>query len=108
MISREEVSDALTFIALSDKGYAEAKTEVERFELLCRRARAFAYKATDAEDKVDERKADVELNDYVQETEDARISAFLKYETLKAERETNFLKIELFRTFEATRRRETI
>ena len=104
MISRDQVSDALHFIGESDRKFAELKTDVERFDLICKRRRAFAYKATDSSDKVDERKADVELDDNVQAAEDGRIAAFLAFETIKAERDTKQLIIEVWRSVESSRR----
>lgn len=108
MISREQVDAALLFIGETDEQYAEAKAEVERCELRCKRARAFAYTATDSTAKVDDRKAKVEENERVITNETLRLDAFVAYEKLKAKRETQFLLIEVFRTLEATRRRETV
>jgi hypothetical protein len=57
---------------------------------------------------VDERKQAVERSDRVVQAEERRLNAVLAFEKLKAERETKQLIIEVWRSVEATRRRETI
>lgn len=106
MITRDQIGDALRFIAETDEQLAEAKTEVERKVWICKHARALAYQATTG--TVDERKAAVETNEDVVQYEMGRLDAFLAYEKLKAKRETQFLRIEVWRSLEATRRRETV
>jgi hypothetical protein len=106
MISREQVGDAVRFIGETDHDYASAKTEVERSTWLCKHVRALVYETTDG--KVDERKQAVERSDRVVQAEERRLNAVLAFEKLKAERETKQLIIEVWRSVEATRRRETI
>lgn len=108
MISREQVSDAVRFIGETDHEYAEAKTEVERASWLCKHVRAIVYETTDREDKVDERKQAVERHEKVVSAEERRLAAVLAFEKIKAERETKQLIVEVWRSVEATRRRETI
>ena len=104
MITRDQISAALTFIAETDHAYAEAKTEVERATWLCKHVRAIGYELTDRESKVDERKQAVERHENVVRAEDRRIAAILAFEKIKAERETKALLIEVFRTLESSRR----
>lgn len=108
MISREQIGEALNFIANSDHKFAAAKTEVERASWLCKHARAIVYEMTKGDAKVDERKQEVERDSRVVAAEERRIAGILAFETLKAERESKQLLIEVFRTLEATRRRETV
>ena len=108
MISRDQVGEALTFIGETDHAYAEAKTEVERSTWLCKHVRAIVYETTDREAKVDERKQAVERHGKVVAVEERRLSAVLAFEKIKAERETKQLILEVWRSLEATRRRETI
>lgn len=107
MISREQLEAALKFIAETDHTFAEAKTELERCGWICKRRRAFAF-VDPKTGTVDERKARAELHEQVTAAEEARLAAFLEFERLKAERETKFLICEVWRSVEATRRRETV
>lgn len=102
MITRDQVSEALTFIAETDDAFAEAKTDVERKAWLCKHARAIAFESV--EGSVEARKAAVERSEIVTDAETVRLEAFLAFEKLKAKRETKFLLIEVFRTLESSRR----
>lgn len=102
MIDLERVEKALNFLANSDLEYAEAKTDVERQVYLAKHARALVYPQTDG--TVDERKAAVERSAEVTQIEDRRLDAILKFETLKARRETAALLIDTWRSVEASRR----
>lgn len=107
MISRDQVGDAVRFIGETDHKFAAAKTEVERATWLCKHARAIVYEMTDRESKVDERKQEIERDSRVVAAEERRLAGILAFETLKAERESRQLIIEVWRSLEATRRRET-
>lgn len=107
MISREQVSEAVRFIGESDNEYAEAKTEVERATWLCKHTRALVYEVVDGKN-VEDRKQAVERSEQVRNAEDRRINAVLAFEKIKAVRETKQLIVEVWRSVEATRRRETI
>ncbi len=107
MISREQVSDAVSFIGETDQDYAEAKTEVERATWLCKHTRALVYEVSDGKN-VEDRKQAVERSEQVKNAEDRRINAILAFEAIKAKRETKQLIVEVWRSVEATRRRETI
>lgn len=104
MITRDQVGEALKFIAETDHDYAAAKTEVERMTWLCKHARALVYEMTDPNAKVDERKQAVERDQKIADVEDRRIAAIMALEELKAKRETQFLRIEVWRTVESSRR----
>lgn len=108
MISREEVGEAVRHIAKTDHKFAEAKTEVERATWLCKHARAIVYEMTNRDAKVDERKQEIERDHRVVAAEERRLAGILAFETIKAERESKQLIIEVWRSLEATRRRETI
>jgi hypothetical protein len=108
MITRDQAEDSVRKIGETDHAYAEAKTEVERATWLCKHTRAIAYEMTDRESKVDERKNAVERSEIVVGAEERRIKAVLAFETIKAQRETQALLIEVWRSVEATRRRETV
>jgi hypothetical protein len=82
------------------------KADRQAITWLCKHVRALVYETTDG--KVDERKQAVERAERVVQAEDRRLNAVLAFEKLKAERETKQLIIEVWRSVEATRRRETI
>lgn len=105
-ISRDDVGEALRFLSETDDEYGEAKAEVERATWLCKHVRALVYPQTDG--TVDERKSSVERSQQVMEAEDRRIAAIVAFEKLKAKRELKFVILEVWRSMEATRRRETI
>lgn len=107
MISREEVGEALRFIAETDHDYAEAKTEVERSTWLCKHTRAIVYESVSGK-SVEDRKQAVERAEKVVAAENRRIEAILAFESIKAKRETKQLVVEVWRSVEATRRRETV
>lgn len=107
MITKDEAGAAVRRIAETDPNFAEAKTEVERATWLCKHSRAIVYEAVDGK-SVEDRKQAVERHEKVIAAEERRLSAVLAFEKLKAERETKQLIIEVWRSVEATRRRETI
>lgn len=107
MISRDQAEAAVNRIAETDHEYAEAKTEVERSTWLCKHVRAIAYESVDGK-SVEDRKQAVEREQTVIHAENRRLDAVLAFEKIKAERETKQLIVEVWRSVEATRRRETI
>jgi hypothetical protein len=107
VITKDEAGAAVRRIAETDPNFAEAKTEVERATWLCKHSRAIVYEAVDGK-SVEDRKQAVERHEKVIAAEERRLSAVLAFEKLKAERETKQLIIEVWRSVEATRRRETI
>ena len=107
MISRDEASTAVRRIAETDPDFAEAKTEVERSMWLCKHTRALVYEIVEGK-SVEDRKQAVERDEKVVAAEERRLNAVLAFEKLKAERETKQLIVEVWRSVEATRRRETI
>lgn len=108
MITKDQVGEAVLFIGNSDHKFAAAKTEVERATWLCKHARAIVYEMTNRDAKVDERKQEIERDHRVVAAEERRLAGILAFETIKAERESKQLIIEVWRSLEATRRRETI
>lgn len=107
MITREQCADAVREIGESDHNYAEAKTEVERATWLAKHTRALVYESVEGK-SVEDKKQAVERHDRVSAAEDRRINAVLAFEKIKATRETKQLIVEVWRSVEATRRRETI
>ena len=107
MISRDRLEKALRYIAESDEEFAAAKTEVERATWLAKHTRAIEYERVDGKN-VEDRKQAVERTAKVAEAEDRRITAIGAYEFLKAKRESEEIIIGVWRSMEASRRKETI
>lgn len=102
MITSERLEKALQYLATTDAETAEAKADVERCIYRCKHARALEFQGADG--SVEARKASAETSQSVQQAEDRRIEAIVKFEKLKAKRETEGLVIEVWRSLNANRR----
>ena len=107
MISNERLEKALTFIAESDREFAEAKTEVERATWLAKQTRAIQYELADGK-SIEDKKQAVERSSKVNDAEDRRIKAIGVYEYLRAKRASEEIIIQVWRSIEASRRKETV
>jgi hypothetical protein len=94
---------AMVFLGESDIPFAEAKTQLMRCEILCKRVRARIYIASMG--SVENRKAEAESHKDVIDADDAYIAATLTFEGLKARRSRAEILIEVWRSVEASRRR---
>lgn len=94
---------AMNFLAETDESYAQAKTNLLRSEILCKRIRARVY--TFVEGNVEARKAQAETNQEVVTADDEYTKATLDFETLKARRSRAEILMDVWRTLEASRRR---
>lgn len=94
---------AMNFLAETDESYAQAKTNLLRSEILCKRIRARVY--TFVEGNVEARKAQAETNQEVVTADDEYIKATLDFETLKARRSRAEILMDVWRTLEASRRK---
>lgn len=107
MITKDQAAEAVRYIGEHDTDYAEAKTELERAAWLCKHTRALVYEMVEGK-SVEDRKQAVERHEKVVAAEERRIEAVLAFEKIKAKFETKQLIVEVWRSVEATRRRETI
>lgn len=103
MIDQERMEAAMNFLAETDESYAQAKTNLLRSEILCKRIRARVY--TFVEGNVEARKAQAETNQEVVTADDEYIKATLDFETLKARRSRAEILMDVWRTLEASRRK---
>lgn len=94
---------AMNFLAETDESYAEAKTNLLRSEILCKRIRARVY--TFVEGNVEARKAQAETHQEVVQADDEYIKATLAFEALKARRSRAEILMDVWRTLEASRRK---
>lgn len=95
---------AMEFLADSDMPYAQAKTDLVKAEILCKRVRAREFIAADGS-SVEARKAAAEGAGEVIAADDALIAATLTFEALRARRQRAEILIDVFRTLEASRRK---
>ena len=101
-VELENVERAVMFLAESDAPYAEAKTAVERAEILRKRTRAREF--LDATGTVAERESRAEVAPTVEAADGQYCDAVLEYERLKARRQRAELVVDLYRTLESSRR----
>ena len=101
-LTDEDCDQALEFLENSCENIADAKAELERAEIMRKRIRKKHFLIADGNNA--ERDAYVEGVKEVHEADDRYIAAIATYEGLRAKRELNVIKTEVFRTQEASRR----
>ena len=106
MISQQRLEKALVFLAETDEPIAEAKGEIQRLENLIKRVNYRLFLS--ASGSVEARKAEAGKSEETARLEEELVSATVKYEGLKAKRETESTVIDVFRTLESSRRKGTI
>jgi hypothetical protein len=104
VITEQRLEQALTFIAESDQQIGHWRAEVLRSEFLGKSAEALAFKSA-AGTSAEERKQSAKLTPEVAEAWERHFKAVLEYEKLKAQRERQYIVIELYRTMSANLRR---
>ncbi len=107
MISKERLEKSLRYIAETDEDLADAKAEVERATWLCKQTRAIVYEMVDGK-SIEDRKQAVERSEKVEEAELRRIKAIGVLEHLRAKRASEEIIIQVWRSIEASRRKETV
>jgi hypothetical protein len=94
---------AMEFLADTDQPYAEAKTNLLRAEIMAKRARARIFVI--GAGSVEQRKADAESHSEVIAADEGLCSATLEFEALKARRSRAEIVIDVWRSVEASRRK---
>lgn len=102
-MTETEVGELLTLLAKSDYPFAEAKGALENAKILQKRTRSRAF--IDSEGTVAERQAEQEIAEDVQAADDSYVQALIKFEKIKAWRESKERDFDCWRTLEASRRR---
>lgn len=103
VISDQRLEQALTFIAESDQQIGHWRAQVLRTEFLAKSAEALAFKSQQG--AIEERKQSARLTPEVSAAWEKHFQAVLEYEKLKAQRERQYIVIELYRTMSANLRR---
>jgi hypothetical protein len=93
---------ALTYLATSDADSAELKAAMARTEYIAKLARSFAFLA--AEGNNEERKALADTDAKVISKWEEHHQAIVRYEKVRAKRETEVLVVETWRSINANRR----
>ena len=106
MITERHMETALHYLAESDEPYAEAKMNLERAEILRKRARQRVFLTFSG--TVAERHAEAECDADVSAADGDYVEAVGRYETMKAKRQRAELTIDVFRTLEASRRKGNV
>jgi hypothetical protein len=91
------------FLTETDIPFAEAKTQLMRCEIICKRVRARVF--VTGMGSVENRKAEAEGHGEAIQADDAYIAATLAFESLKARRSRAEIVIDVWRTLEASRRK---
>lgn len=106
VISEQRLEQALSFIAESDLQIGHWRAEVLRSEFLAKSAEALAFQSLHG--SIEERKQSARLTPEVSAAWEKHFEAVLEYEKLKAQRERQYIVIELFRTLSANQRKGNI
>ena len=102
MISQQRLEKALTYLAETDEPLAEAKGEILRLENLIKRVNYRLFLS--AEGSVEARKAAAGKSEETAKLEEELVSATVRYEGMKAKRETESTIVEVWRSINASRR----
>lgn len=105
-VTQENAEAALHYLAETDVAYAEAKAQVERTTILCKRVRArITHGATGS---VEHKKAEAEISLEAGEADDAYIESVREFETLRAKRQRAELTIDVWRSINSAMKRGNI
>jgi hypothetical protein len=103
VITDQRAEQAFEYLRDSTEAIGAAKAELERSEILRKRARKRVFLVS--EGTVAERDAEAETDATANEADDRYIAAVGAYETLRAKRDIETIALEVWRTESANRRR---
>ena len=102
MISEDRLEKAMRYLAETDEELAEAKGEVLRCEQLLKRIQYRLFESADG--SIELRKAKAGMSAETARAEEELVSAIVKYEGLRAKRDTESTVVEVWRSLNASRR----
>ena len=102
IITEAKLQAAIDLMTSTDESCAQGKVNVARKEYLCKVARAKVF--LNSEGSVEQKKALAESSPDVNTAQEAYFTAMGAFETIKANRETNTLIIEVWRSENKNRR----
>lgn len=103
IITEAKLEGALTYLASTDELFGECKAGVERAEILRKRCRARHFLLASGNNE--ERKAQAEIAQEVQDSDDLYCKSVEQFEKLKATRERADIVVNVWRSLEASRRK---
>jgi len=95
-VTQERMESAIAYLAETDTHYADAKADMERAEILRKRARSRIFLTESG--TVAERQAKADIHPDVGHADDEYIEGVRVYETLRAKRERAGTVIEVWRS----------
>ena len=106
MINQDRLEKALRYLVETDHEVAEAKGEILRIEQLLKRVNYRLFLS--AAGSIEARKAEAGKSSETAVLEQELVDAVVKYEGLKAKRETEDKIIDVWRTMESSRRQGSV
>ena len=108
MISEQRLEKALSFLAETDETNAEANANVKYLDRLLKRKKALHITGNTEDKSISAKEQSYYASTIYKTAVDEIFSAEVKASTLENKRDKEGLIIDLFRTLEASRRKNTI
>jgi hypothetical protein len=102
MISQDRLEKAMRYLAETDEQVAECKGEILRLENLIKRVQYRLFLS--AQGSVEARKASAGCSAETAKLEEELVAGVVRYEGLRAKRETEKTIVEVWRSLESSRR----
>jgi len=102
-LTPDDCEGALQFLQETCDAIASAKAELERSAILAKRTRKRLF-LTAPEGSVAQREAFAEVHPDVISADERHVDAITEFEALKAKRELQVIKVDVYRTESASRR----
>ena len=102
-IDQNRMESALDYLATTDDAFADAKAQLARCEILAKRARHRIFITESG--TVAERQAKADIHPEVGQADDDLVEAITVYERIKAKRERASVVIDVWRSLNASLRR---
>ena len=108
MITEKRLEDALTFLSETDESNAESNANVKYLDRLLKRKKALHITANTEDKSISAKEQSYYASNIYKTAVDEIFSAEVKASTLENKRDKEGLIIDLFRTLEASRRKNNI
>ena len=108
MITEKRLEDALTFLSDTDESNAESNANVKYLDRLLKRKKALHITGNTEDKSISAKEQSYYASDIYKNAVDEIFTAEVKASTLENKRDKEGLIIDLFRTLEASRRKNNI
>jgi hypothetical protein len=108
MITEKRLEDALTFLSETDESNAESNANVKYLDRLLKRKKALHITANTEDKSISAKEQSYYASNIYKSAIDEIFTAEVKASTLENKRDKEGLIIDLFRTLEASRRKNNI